>query len=233
MNLFKLDTLLDVTRATLNYVKSEPKVAAQLARYDINAAYLQTGEHLLQILAHHRVRLSALQDERRVLSQQINANLLTVHQQFDKHTRLASAAYPHDNVLSPDLTKNVVPGQQWKRVQQAMRFYRAFQKRNLTLRSLGVSDQDIRQSAATVDKLWNLKRERLRTKGASEKSLQHYQQAQGTLHRWLVRFRTVARTAFRNQPQWLEGMNLPVPIFAPGTPLSSEVTEPLASLAGA
>ena len=204
MTLNKLDTLLEVARTTLNNIKSEPDAAARLGRYDISTAYLQTGEHMLQVLEHHQRRLIALQNERWALSQQINAGLQAVHEQFREHARLVLVAYRHDAQLRHDLAVDSISRRQWECVRQAVHFYREFEQRNLSLKSLGVSDREIQQTAATVDELWRLKEERLRLKSASEQGTQRRQRAHEALRRWLVDFRTVARVAFRDEPQRLE-----------------------------
>ena len=93
---------------------------------------------------------------------------------------------------------------QWEGVRQAVHFYQVFQDRNLSLRSLGVSDKDIQQTAEAVEQLWRLKEERLRQKSDSEQGTQDRRQAHNALRRWIMDFRTIARVAFRDQPQRLE-----------------------------
>ena len=204
MNLNKLDNLLEVGRATINNAKNEPGVMERLTRYDMSNAYFQTGEHLLQTLEHHQAQLRTQQNERWALSQQINASRQAAHEQFREHARLTLVAYRHEAQLRHDLAVESIAKRRWDGVRQAVHFYRTFQERNLTLKPLGISDKEIRQAAQTVNQLWSLKEERLRQKSASEQATQDRQQAHEALRRWIVDFRTIARVAFRDQPQRLE-----------------------------
>ena len=204
MNLTKISDLLEAASSAVNNTQNNPIVQQQLEAYGLRAAQLQTGKQRLRTLEQKHNAQLQLQNERWALSQQINASLLATRDLFKDHARIALTAFRRDPALIRALGISPLATRRWECVRQAHYFYQQLQERKLSLEAFGISDKDVQQIQANVTQLLRLKEERVYKKGLSEHGTQDRKQAQNDLRDWVIEFRSIARVAFRSQPQMLE-----------------------------
>ena len=204
MNLTKISDLLEAASLAVNNTQNNPAVQQQLEAYGLRAAQLQTGKQRLRTLEQKHNAQIQLQNERWALSQQINASLLATRDLFKDHARIAMIAFRRDPTLIRALGVTPLATRRWECVRQASYFYQQLQEQKLSLEAYGISTKEIQQIQANVAQLLSLKEERVHKKGLSEHGTQERKQAQSDLRDWVMEFRSIARVAFRSQPQMLE-----------------------------
>ena len=204
MSLAKINDLLEAASLAVNNTRNNPMVQQQLEAYGLRAAQLQTGKQRLRTLEQMHEAHIQWQNERRALSQQINESLLATRNLFREHARTAMVAFQDDPLLIQALGIMSLPIRRWECIRQASVFYQQIRERRLPLDAFGISDEDIQQIHTNVERLLRLKEERVQKGEQSDQGAQEREQAQRDLRDWVVEFQSVARMAFRSQPQMLD-----------------------------
>lgn len=204
MNLYKDDELMAAVRLTINNAQEDPEVLQQLARYGFGPEQWQVGRDQLRQAEECRDQHTAQEDQRWALSQQINASLQSVNEQFKEHAEAARFAFRQNSALLHSLKIGHISRRRWESVEQAAFFYRQLEEKKLSLQPYGISPKAIQQAATTVNELLRQREQRIRRSGRAQHSTQQKRAAIIALREWVVEFRGIARVAFRRQPQLLE-----------------------------
>ena len=210
MDLYKQHDLVEAASLAINNTQNNPARQQRLEAFGFGAARIHTGQTLLQGFTQKQAAQIQRQDEQWALSQQIKAGLQAVHQQFKQHVRIVQVAFREDAVLLHSLKVDRLAIRRWECVRQAIYFYEQLQRQEVTLGAYGVSAEEMQQVRAAANELLQLKQARADKKGMSGHSTQEKQRAQEALRSWVKDFRTIARMAFRDQPQTLEAYGIKV-----------------------
>ncbi len=204
MNLYKTDELLHAAELAIEGALTNPSACQQLEVYGMSSAQLQTGKLRWRTLAQlHEVHTS-LRNERYAISQQINASLQAVNEQFRAHVNIAQSAFHQNPALFEALGVSPLATRRWECVRQAARFYQQLYIRDVSLEAYGVSAVALLHAQEQVQQLLTLKEERVQKKALVDERAKEVRGAKLALRAWMVEFRMVARIALRSHPQMLE-----------------------------
>lgn len=220
MNMYKTNTLIEATLQVLYVLENDPAAQAQLEAYGFGAALQQVGQQRLSVLQNHLTERTNREQDRWALSQQISASLKAVRDQLREHARIARFALNDDPRRLHSLKINTIVLRTWECVEQAIFFYQQLQEQNIALDKFGLLKKEVQQSLEAATALLKQKKQRIRQKGRAEHGTQQIKQAQAALRDWLVEFRSIARVAYRQQPQLLEIFGMPVRSSVKGSPLT-------------
>ena len=204
MNLYKTDELLHAAELAIEGVLTNPSACQQLEVYGMSSAHLQTGKLRWRTLAHLHEVHTALRDERLAISQQINASLQAVNEQFRAHVGITRTAFHANPPLFEALGVTPLATRRWECVRQAAHFYRQLHIRDVSLEAYGISTVALLHAGEQVQQLLALKEERVRKKTLVEERAKDVRGAKLALRAWIVEFRLIARVALRSHPQMLE-----------------------------
>ncbi len=212
MNLYRQDNLEEAALLAITNTENNPERQQQLAMFGFGPARFNTGKALLKTFSQKQEAQTRCQDEQWALSQQLNASLLAVSDQFREHVLVVQASFRHDAELLHALRIDRLAARRWARVRQMIYFYRQLKDRGVSLANYKVSDKELQQAYTNATQLLQLKQERADKKSLAEQCTQDKMQVQKELRQWVSDFRTTARMAFREQPQALEAYGISVPI---------------------
>lgn len=204
MNLYNNDELVEAAELVLTILQDDPEAQQQLAAYGCGPAQRQEGKKRLEALEKQVKARTQLEHERWALSQQVNAGLKAVHDQLRNHAHVARFALREDPDRLRSLQVETFATRQWEGVRQAIFFYEQLQQQELSLEAFGLPKKVVQQSLAGATQLLQQKKQRTRKGGLAQQRTQEFQQALVELRDWVVEFRSIARTAYRRQPQMLE-----------------------------
>ena len=204
MNLYKTDELLHAAELAVEGALTNPSACQQLEVYGMSSAQLQTGKLRWRTLAHLHEVHTRLREERYAISQQINASLQAVNEQFRAHVGITRAAFYANPALFEALGVSALATRRWECVRQAARFYQQLYIRDISLEAYGVSAVALVHAQEQVQQLLALKEERVRKKVLVDERAKEVRGAKLALRAWMVEFRLVARVALRSHPQMLE-----------------------------
>ncbi len=204
MNLYKTDELLHAAELAIEGALTNPSACQQLEAYGFSSAQLQTGKLRWRTLAHLHESHTSVREDRYAISQQINASLQAVNEQFRAHVGIAQAAFYANPALFNALGANPLVTRRWECVRQAARFYQQLHIRDVSLEAYGVSTVTLLHAHEQVKQLLALKEERVQKKALVDERAKEVRGAKLALRTWMVEFRLVARVALRSHPQMLE-----------------------------
>lgn len=204
MNLYKTDELLHAAELAIEGAMINPSACQQLEVYGMSSAQLQTGKLRWQTLVQVHETHKRLREERYAISQQINASLQAVNEQFRAHVSIARAAFHANPALFQALGVSPLATRRWKCVRQAAHFYQQLHIRDVPLEAYGVSTVALLHAQEQVKQLLALKEERVQKKVLVDQHTKEVRGAKLALRAWMVEFRLVARVALRSHPQMLE-----------------------------
>ena len=204
MNLYKTNELVEAAQQVLDILQNDPVAQQQLEQYGFGTTQRQEGKKRLRTVEDQQRVRTDLQQERWALSQQVNAGLKAVRDQLREDVRIVRFALRQDPEQLHALQVDRIKTRYWECVQQAVFFYQQLQQQDLALAPFGISKKDIQQSLTTATQLLQQKKQRTHKKGLSEHNTQETRQAMAALRDWVVEFRSIARAAYRRQPQMLE-----------------------------
>ncbi|WKN46227.1 hypothetical protein [Tunicatimonas pelagia] len=210
MNLYKNDDLVEATNLAINNTLNNPGRQQQLDTFGWGEPQFTTGKNLLKIYEQRGTAQTQLQNEQWALSQQINSGLQALAEQFKEHVRIVQVALRNDTTLLHSLEIDRLAQRRWEFVRQAGNFYGQLQDQKVSLEAYGISSKEIQQNCSAANELLQLKEVRADKKSAAEQSTQDKREAQATLRMWVKYFHTIARMAFRSQPQALEAYGIRV-----------------------
>jgi hypothetical protein len=210
MNLYKNNDLVEAANLVINNTQNNPARQQQLAAFGWGEPQFNTGKNLLKIYEQRGTMQTQLQNEQWALSQQINTGLQALAEQFKEHVRIVEVALRKDTALLHSLKVDRLAKRRWEFVRQAGHFYGQLQDQKVSLEAYGISTKEIQQNRSAANELLQLKEVRADKKSAAEQSTQDKREAQATLRRWVKDFHTIARMAFRSQPQTLEAYGIRV-----------------------
>ena len=190
--------------------QNNPERQQQLETFGFGPTRFQQGKTLLRGFEQKLAQQTQRQNEQWALSQQINEGLQAVQDEFKQHARITQIALRDDAALLHALKIDKLGTRRWACVRQAVYFYQQLQQRGITLEAYGVSAKELQQARSAAHQLLELKAARLDKKSEAEHSTQEKRHAQEALRAWVADFRTVARMAFRDQPQTLEAFGIKV-----------------------
>ena len=208
-----LDTderILDAAQQTLHTLEQDKEVLKQMKAHGFPADGIKVGKTASQKATDARHQKDACYDAQWELGQQVNAQQTAVWALFREHAKLARTAYRNEpGVIHTLRIERFVRGG-WPGVRQAAHFYHKMQERNLSLQTLGVSDQEIQQATTDITDLMVLRQMRTRQKAKSESCTQAKNKAVHELRVWVMEVRSTARLAFKKNPQMLEAFGVVV-----------------------
>ena len=204
MNLYKTDELLRAAELAIEGVLTNPSAGQLLETCGLSSAQLQTGKLRWQTLVHLHEVHTRLRNDRLAISQQINASLLAVNEQFRAHVGITQSAFHANPALFQSLGVLPLATRRWECVRQAARFYQQLHIRDVSLEAYGVSTVALLHAQQQVSQLLALKEERAQKKVLVDQHTREVRQAKAALRAWMVEFRQVARVALRSRPQMLE-----------------------------
>ena len=208
MDLHKQHDVAEAASLAINNTQNSPVRQQQLEAFGFGPTRFRTGKTLLQAFIQKQATQTQWQDEQWALSQQINASLQAVQEQFKQHVSIVQVAFRHDAILLHSLKIDRLATRRWEGVRQAIYFYSQLQQRKVSLDAYGVSAKEVQQAHSAATQLLQLKEVRADKKSQAEHSTQEKQRAQEALRLWVKDFRTTARMAFRDQPQTLEAFGI-------------------------
>lgn len=204
MNLYKTDELLHAAELAIEGALTNPSACQQLELYGMSSAQLQTGKLRWRTLAHLYEVHTGLREERLAISQQINASLQAVNEQFRAHVGITRMAFHANPVLFQALRVDPLAARRWECVRQAAYFYQQLQIRDISLEAYGLSTVALLHAQEQVQQLLALKEERVQKKTLVDDRAKDVRGAKLALRAWMVEFRLIARVALRSHPQMLE-----------------------------
>ena len=210
MNTRNQQELAEAALLAIDNTKNNPARQQQLEAFGFGPARFQQGKTRLRDFEQKLAQQTQQQNEQWALSQQINEGLQAVQDQYKQHARIAQIALRDDTVLLYALRVNKLGTRRWECVRQAVYFYQQLQQQGISLEVYGVSAKEIQRAHSAASLLLQLKASRLDKKSTAEHSTQEKRHAQEALRVWVADFRTVARMAFRDQPQTLEAFGIRV-----------------------
>ena len=210
INLYKHESLREAALLAINNTQSSPDRQQQLLLKGFGTAQLSTGQNLLATYEQKVAMQTQLQNEQWAISQQMNIALEAADEQFKLHVRIARVALRNKPEVLHSLKINRFSTRQWERVRQAEYFYTLLLQQKVSLKAYEVSDKELKQAQTDIDELQRLKEVRVDKKSQAEHSTQEKQEAQEALRTWVKDFHTIARMAFREQPQALEAYGIQV-----------------------
>lgn len=212
-----LDTdegVLDAAQQTLHTLEHEKDVLELMKAHGYAAENIKRGKTFLEKAIDARRQKDGCYDTQWELGQQVNARQTALHAQFREHAKLARTAYRNEPTALHALRIDRFDKGKWAGVRQAAHFYHKLQERKLSLQTLGVSDQEIRQAATDLTDLMVLRQGRIRQKAKSESCTQAKKEAVRALRDWVRETRNTARFAFKKDPQMLEAFGVVVRAMA-------------------
>ncbi len=210
MDLRKQNDLVEAVSLAINNTESHPERQQQLETFGFGAPQFTSGKNLLKEFTQKQATQAQLQNEQWALSQQINASLEAMQMQFKEHVRIVQVALRQDAALLHSLRIERVASRRWDCVRQAVYFYGQLQQQNVNLETYGITAKEVQQALKAAQELLQRKEARADKKSLAENSTEEKRKAQAALYQWVVDFRTIARMAFRNQPQTLEAFGIRV-----------------------
>lgn len=204
MNLYKTDELLHAAELAIEGVLANSSACQQLEVYGMSSAQLQTGKLRWRTLAHLHEVHTKRREERYAISQQINASLQAVNEQFRAHVGITRSAFHANPALFQALRVSPLATRRWECVRQAAHFYQQLHIRDVSLEAYGVSTVALLHAQEQVKQLLALKEERVQKKMLVDERAKEVRGAKLALRAWMVEFRLVARVALRSHPQMLE-----------------------------
>ncbi|MEM8969601.1 MAG: hypothetical protein AAGE93_24500 [Bacteroidota bacterium] len=210
INLHKHESLREAALLAINNTQSSPERQQQLLLKGFGASQLSAGENLLKMYDQKVATQIRWQNEQWAISQQMNIALEAVEEQFKLHVRVARVALRNKPEVLHSLKVDRFSTRQWECIRQAEYFYSQLAEQKISLKVYEVSDKELKQAQTDIDELQRLKEARVDRKSKAEHSTQEKQQAQEALRIWVKDFHTIARMAFREQPQALEAYGIQV-----------------------
>ena len=210
MNFYKQSDLEEAVELAITNTENNPARQQQLATFGFGPARFNTGKALLKAFNDKKEEQERCQNEQWSLSKQLNASLVAVAEQFREHVLVVQASFRHDPELLHSLKINRFATRRWEEVRQAVHFYHQLKLQEVSLANYGVSDKELQQAYANAAQLRQLKQVRADKKSRAEQCTQDKAQLQKELRQWVSDFRTIARMAFRAQPQTLEAFGIQV-----------------------
>ncbi|MEQ9438115.1 MAG: hypothetical protein RIG62_03675 [Cyclobacteriaceae bacterium] len=210
MNLYKSDDLVEAASLAIDNTLNNLARQQQLEAFGFGTDRFRTGQNLLKEYTQKLAAQTQQQDAQWALSQQINTGLLALQEQFKQHVQVAQMAFRNDSVLLHTLKIDPLSARRWEGVRQALYFYEQLEQQNASLEAYGVSAKEVKQARTAAQSLLQQKASRADKKSCAEQCTEEKREAQKALRTWVQDFRTIARMAFRSQPQTLEAFGIHV-----------------------
>ena len=202
------EKVVDAARQAIGTTEQEATIRQKMKQYGFTPARMKEGKTLLTQAITARKKKDAYYDTQWEMAQQINAQLEAVQGQFKEHMKVARTAYRNESSLLHALRIERTARRGWPCVRQAAYFYHKLQERKLSLEAYGISTQEIQQATADTNELMVLRQGRIRQKGFAESCTQEKKKAFRALQAWVSEFRSIARIAFKDNPQLLEAFGM-------------------------
>lgn len=204
MDLRKHEGIVEAAHLITDVLQEVPQAKQKLESVGFGTVKCQTGIKLIKTAEGHLATRLHLEQERWALSQQINAGLEAVRDEFRHHVKAARFALQNDSERLHALNIDQLASTTWGGVKQAIHFYQQLQQQNVSLEAFGVSAISIQNALTTATQLLQQKRMRIQKKGLAQQNTREVREAVAALREWVVEFRANARLAYRQKPQMLE-----------------------------
>lgn len=208
MNLYKSDDLVEAASLAIDNTLNTPARQQQMEAFGFGADRFRTGQTLVKEYTQKLAAQTQQQNEQWAISQQINTGLQALQEQFKQHVQIAQVAFRNDAVLLHSLKIDQLSARRWEGVRQMLYFYEQLQQQNASLDAYGVSAKEVQQARTGAQSLLQQKAARVDKKSCAEHCTQEKRAVQKALRTWVQDFRTIARMAFRSQPQTLEAYGI-------------------------
>jgi hypothetical protein len=213
--------ILEAAAQILDTILKDEKTQKKLMGLGLPEQQVQKGINLRDHALSMQDAQETCQDEKWEISQQVNEDSEQAIKLFKMHVKIARIAFRNDPVLLRQLKIKRFASGKWDIVDQADHFYTTLYYRSHDMASFGITKEVLGQTKAAIEAVKSSKWERTRKKGMAQVSTKQKQKAFKELKMWVVEFRTIARFAFRNNPQLLETFG----IVVPSTPKSTKAVK--------
>jgi hypothetical protein len=204
MDLRTHEGILETAQLIIDIIKDDATAKQQLAAVGFGTTQYQNGDKFIQSAESHLDARLRLEQERWALSQQINAGLEALRDEFRHHVKAARFALQNDPERLHALGVDQMIDTTWGGVKQTIHFYKQLQQHKVSLEAFGVSSKAVQESLKTATQLLKNRKVRIQKKGLAQQNTQEVRQAIAALRKWVMEFRASARLAYRSQPQMLE-----------------------------
>ena len=210
---------LGLAQTALRNAIDDPKLYSRLAFYGYGLEQLQEGLMLCETVANLQQSQNDTRFNKITIKQNFQEHWLEAKFQFQRDLHVARFVFGKDEDTSSALQLNGKYGTNFDTwYKHAKNFY--FSLRNkpelqAAVASKGLTSDRIEQG---IERLAQLEADRRATqahKGSSSDSRAQRDEAFQKLKRWMVKFRTVARVAFDEQPNLLASLGIPTPSSKP------------------
>ena len=210
----KLESISQITlaaRLAVNNTAKDAEVAKKMSQFGFPARRMQEGQELLAVVEEMQRSQKARYDERWVIANQIEQELLMLRPIFMDHVTAVRFAFRRDPAVLRTFDVQRIAMNKWTWVEQARGFYEALEAYREQMKIYGVASEEIDQAKASVEAVIALRDDRLQKKGEAEDSTESKNQGGKQLKKWVREFHTVARIALQDTPQKLEAFGIKVP----------------------
>jgi hypothetical protein len=204
MDLRKHEGIIEAAQLITDVLQEVPQAKQKLASVGFGTGQCQTGIKLTKAAEGHLATRLHLEQERWALSQQINAGLEAVRDEFRHNVKAARFALQNDPKRLHALNIDQLTSTTWGSVKQTIYFYQQLQQQNVSLDAFGVDAKSIQNALTTATQLLQQKKTRTQKKGLAQQNTREVRESIAALRAWVVEFRANARLAYRQKPQMLE-----------------------------
>ena len=205
-----IDRLLEVSSLSVNNTLNDDEAQRKMAQHGFSPKRMQEGKTLLDQFSRLCNSQEQRYEERWELANRMNNELQTTRELFIEHMEVARFAFRKDPAVLYKLNIQRIERSRWNWVKQARSFYSKAQDHATQLAPHGVKPEELAQAQASLEAILAMREELTKKKGEAEDTTHRKDRANKELKAWLSDFRTVARMAFKENPQKLEGFGIRV-----------------------
>jgi len=202
--------ILEGATMVLNNTEKDANIQKGMEGYGFTKKRMKEGDALLNNVLSLQAVCETHHNERWAISQKLEADRNTALALFKDHVGVARIALRNDPVVLHSLKIQRISKKTWGWPRQALHFYEKVTPHLAQLEALGVNAEVLAQAKASVQALLALKEDRLLKKSKVEDSTQEKRKAMKALKAWVQEFISIARIAFKDNPQTLEAFGIVV-----------------------
>ena len=202
--------VLEGAQLAINNTEKSEERQKRMGAYGFTAKRIEEGKVLLaNALLLQDVQVSHYED-RWVIAHQLNADRQAAHAMFKEHVGVTRTAFRNEPVILHSLKIQRIAKGKWEWPQQALYFYTKLEEHIAQMEPFGINQEVIVQASTSIQALIAMKEDRFHKKGLAEDSTQEKRKAFKALKEWVLEFRSVARIAFKSNPQMLGSYGISV-----------------------
>lgn len=202
--------VLEAARLVIYNMEKDANVQYRIFSVGFTPNRMQQGKTLLaKVLLLQAMQVSH-EEGTRDSDHQLRADIKATRASFKEHAEVVRRAFQNDLNVIQALHIDRIATKKWEWMQQALHFYTHLEEHMVKLEQFGMDWSVIEQAKVSVQALLDMK-ENNRIHGLAEKQakIDHTLEA---LQAWVYEFQSIARIAFKDNPQVLSifGMKFPL-----------------------